>query len=109
MIKVNIKPISVNKCWQGRRFKTQDYKFYEQELQDLLPPFYEIPVGELKAYYEFGVSSVLSDWDNPIKPFQDVLQKKYGFDDKFIMQATVKKVHVKKGKEYVKFKIESND
>jgi len=107
MIEIRVKPMSVNKAWQGKRFKTKDYKFYEMEVMSLLPPFYDIPAGELRAYYEFGVSNVLSDWDNPVKPIQDILQSKYGFNDRFIMEATVKKVVVKKGKEYIKFKIES--
>jgi Holliday junction resolvase RusA-like endonuclease len=97
--------MSVNKAWQGKRYKTTDYKVYEQELMYRLPKAVEIPEGPLRVIYEFGVSNPLSDWDNPCKPFQDVLQKRYEFDDRRIMEATVKKVIVEKGKEYISFSI----
>ncbi len=104
-IKINIKPLSVNKCWMGRRFKTVDYKNYEIEMLLKLKPM-KIPEPPYRVFYEFGVSSKLNDWDNPIKPFQDILCKKYGFDDRYIEEGNVKKVLVKKGNEYIKFKIE---
>jgi len=66
----------------------------------LLPP-YEIPDGPLSITLEWGFSSAASDWDNPIKPFQDILQKRYGFNDSRVMEAYVKKVKVKKGDEYI--------
>lgn len=106
MIKVDIKPLSVNQVWQGKRFKTPAYKVYEQELLLILPRL-TVPKGPLKAFYEFGQSNVMADWDNPVKPFQDVLQKKYNFDDRYIIEATVKKVKVPKGSEYIKFKLEA--
>ena len=106
---VKIKPLSVNVCWQGKRFKTKAYKDYEKALLLLLPKDYNIPLGELKITLKFGFSSKLSDWVNPIKPFQDILQKKYGFNDSRIFKATVEKEIVKKGDEYIYFKIESYD
>jgi Holliday junction resolvase RusA-like endonuclease len=106
LIKVDIKPLSVNKVWQGRRFKTKDYANYEKALLLMLPKI-KIPQAPYKVYYEFGLSNKANDWDNSIKPFQDVLQKRYGFDDKDIYEAVVKKVIVPKGQEYVKFYIES--
>ena len=104
MEKVRIKPLSVNQCWQGKRFKTPKYKDYEEELLWILPPL-DIPNVPLSVFYRFGVSSKLSDWDNPIKPFQDIMQKKYGFDDRNIFQATVEKVLVKKGEEFIEFEL----
>ena len=90
MIKVDVKPLSVNKAWQGRRFKTPEYKAYEKHLLLILPRA-DVPQGPLKAFYEFGQSNSLADWDNPIKAFQDVLQKKYGFNDRDILEAHVKR------------------
>lgn len=104
MVNVKIKPLSVNQCWQGKRFKTPKYKQYEKALLLMLPKI-KLPLPPYKVYYEFGFSNSLSDWDNPIKPFQDVLQKKYNFDDRHIFEATVKKTKVKKGEEYIKFEI----
>jgi len=101
---ISIKPLSVNQVWQGKRFKTQKYKSYEKEVL-LLLPMIKVPEPPYKVYYEFGMSSSLSDWDNPIKPFQDILQKRYGIDDRDIYEANVKKVKTIKGQEYIKFDI----
>jgi Holliday junction resolvase RusA-like endonuclease len=106
MVTIHIKPLSVNEVWQGRRFKTKTYQHYERALLFQLPKI-QLPEPPYKIYFEFGLSSVLSDWDNPVKPLQDVLQKKYGFNDKHIMEANVKKVKVSKGKEYFSFFLES--
>ena len=104
MKKVNIKPLSVNQAWMGRRFKTKKYKQYEKDVLSLLQGC-KIPEGEIIILLEFGMSSVLSDWDNPVKPFQDIIQKKYGFNDSKIKIGLVKKTKVKKGEEFIKFKL----
>jgi hypothetical protein len=103
--KINIKPLSVNQCWQGRRFKTPAYKGYEKELLLKLKPL-NMPEKPYEVYYNFGISN-LSDFDNIIKPFQDILQKRYLFNDKDIMKAVIEKNIVKKGCEFVTFKIET--
>lgn len=98
--------MSVNLCWQGRRFKTPEYSRYARDLSLLLPASLKVPEGPLQVEYEFGVSNMQADYDNPIKPFQDVLQAKYGFNDSQIVEAIVRKVKVPKGSEYIKFSIE---
>lgn len=103
MNKINIKPLSVNACFQGRRFKTNNYKTYEKELLYLLPK--GSFKGCLKIDILFGFSSKLSDIDNPLKPFLDILVKKYNFDDRQIFELNVKKEIVKKGQEFIKYKI----
>lgn len=105
MIEIKIKPLSVNKVWQGRRFKTNDYRKYEKELLSLLPK--QTIKGQLKVNVIFGFSSKLSDIDNPLKPFLDVLCKKYNFDDRQIFELNVKKDIVKKGSEFIKYKIQT--
>lgn len=103
---IDIKPLSVNEAWQGKRYKTQKYKKYESEVYVLLPDC-DIPEkGHLIIWLEFGFSAATSDWDNPIKPFVDILQMKYGFNDNRIVEGHVLKRKVKKGEEYIKFKIE---
>jgi len=104
MKKIKIVPLSVNQVWAGRRFKTAKYKAYEQEMMYMLPKVV-IPQGKLKITLVWGVSSKLADIDNPIKPFLDILQKKYNFDDKRIYELVVKKKDVKKGAEYIDFDI----
>jgi len=97
--------MTVNRAWRGRRYKSSEYKLYVIGAGLLLPKSIEIPDGPLSVYYEFGVSYSGADYDNPIKPFQDILQDKYGFNDSRIMEAHIKKVVVKKGEEYIKFSI----
>lgn len=106
MVKVDIKALSVNEAWAGRRFKTPKYKKFERDLLFLLPEIV-LPKPPYQIYFQFGFSNEASDWDNPIKPLQDVLQKRYGFNDKLVHRGIVDKVKVKKGEEYLKFSIES--
>lgn len=103
-IKINIKPLSVNEAWQGKRFKTNAYKAYEKKMLLSLPKM-AIPTGKMKVVFEFGLSNVCSDIDNPVKPFLDVLQKKYWFNDRNVIEMEVKKVKTDKGKEYIKFQL----
>lgn len=103
-MRINIKPLSVNDAWKGRRFKTDEYKNYERSILLLLKPM-EIPEGKLELYLKWGFSSAGSDWDNPIKPFQDCLQKKYNFNDNRVVRAITEKVKVKKGQEFIEFEI----
>lgn len=101
---INIKPLSVNAAWRGRRFKTPTYKQYERDVLLLLPKM-EVPDGYLELYLKFGFSSANSDFDNPVKLFVDCMQKKYGFNDKMIKRAVVEVEKVKKGKEFIEFNI----
>lgn len=103
-MRINIKPLSVNQVWQGKRFKTKAYKDYEKEVLLTLKPI-EVNGGKLRLHLRFGVSSKNADIDNPVKPFVDCLQKKYGFNDRQIYQLTVEKIDVPKGQEFIEFEI----
>lgn len=104
MIILPIKPLSVNQCFQGRRFRTKEYDRYEKDVMALLVAI-KLPPPPYSVYYEFGFSNSLADLDNPVKPIQDILQKRYGFNDRDIYEMTVVKEIVSKGKEYVRFEI----
>ena len=106
MYKISIKPLSVNAAWQGRRFKTEEYKNYEVFLFYLLPETIKLPkTKKVKLILKFGVSSKLADIDNPVKPFIDILQKRYGFNDKQIYRLEVEKKIVEKEQEYIEFEL----
>ena len=92
-MKVNYPPISVNKVWQGRRFKTNAYKTFEQDLFRILPR-QKMITGYVVVEYEFHVKHFLRvDVDNFIKPFQDVLVKMgYIEDDRKIVTIIAKKI-----------------
>ena len=103
--KIFIKPLSINKAFQGRRFKTKLYKSYENEL---IPKIKKIKIKEgakLELDIKFGFSSKLADIDNPLKPLIDILQKSLNFNDKLIYKMTVEKLDVKKGSEFIEFTI----
>lgn len=102
---LQVKPLSVNQVWQGKRFKTKAYKAYEKEVLLKLKPM-QIEGGKLSLFIRFGLSSKNADIDNPVKPFVDCLQKKYGFNDRHIYLLRVEKVDVPKGKEFIEFNIE---
>ena len=106
MVKIEIKALSVNDAWQGKRYKTYKYDKYIYSMLLILPKI-EIPSAPFDVDIEFGFSSKLSDIDNCLKPFLDCLVKKYGFDDREIYLLNVKKTIVKKGKEFINFKIKS--
>jgi len=102
--KINIKPLSVNAAFQGRRFKTSKYKRYEKNVLLLLPRL-KIPKGKLEVTLTFGFSSKLCDLDNPVKLIIDCFQKKYKFNDRDIYKLTVFKVDVGKREEFIEFDI----
>lgn len=105
-MRIEIKPLSVNEVWQGKRFKTPKYKHYEKEVMLTLKPM-QIKGGKLSLLLRFGLSSKNADIDNPVKPFVDCLQKRYGFNDRHIYKLTVEKVDVAKGQEFIEFDIKS--
>ena len=104
-MKHRIKALSVNKCWQGKRFKTIDYTAYEFNLTKMLPNEFVAPLGKLELNIKVGFSSPLADIDNMLKPFIDILQKKYKFDDKHIFKLVVEKELVSKHREYIDWKL----
>jgi hypothetical protein len=107
MKRIFIKPLSVNRSYQGRRFSTPELKAYKDALSYLLPRL-TIPKGKLTVRYEFGVSSKASDGDNLIKSFQDTICEKYGFNDRDIYRWEVEEKIVSKGKEYAAFEINAH-
>ena len=104
-MRIDIKPMSVNEAWKGRRFKTDKYKGFENEMLLKLPNIKIDLESKLKIEIVFGFSSSGSDIDNGLKPFLDCIQKKYGINDNKVYELNVKKEVVKKGNEFIEFKI----
>jgi Holliday junction resolvase RusA-like endonuclease len=103
-MRINIKPLSVNECFQGRRFKTKKYLAYEKEALLKLTPM-QVGKGRLSLSLLVGLSSKNSDLDNILKPWIDILQKKLGFNDRQIYRLEVTKEIVPKGQEFIEFEI----
>jgi len=70
----------------------------------LLPDF-EIPEWPLEIIINIWFNSKASDIDNIIKPFLDILSKKYGFNDNRIYKMYLEKEIVAKWSEYIEFSI----
>ena len=103
--RVNIKPLSVNEAWQGRRTKTSKYRGFEKHFIALLPNIKIDFKGLLNVDLTLGFSSRASDIDNPVKPILDCLQKKYGFNDNKIYKLNLIKEIVKSGDEFIELTI----
>lgn len=106
-IQINMKPLSVNDAWKGRRFKTDAYKSYEQSVLFLLPKIKRFPKPPYLVAIDLSVSTHNADIDNPVKPILDILQKKYGFNDRDVVQLHVRKYLVFKGQESFQVRIEN--
>ncbi|MCK5236103.1 MAG: RusA family crossover junction endodeoxyribonuclease [Deltaproteobacteria bacterium] len=101
-MKINIKPLSVNACYRGRRFKTPAYKQYEKDVLIQLKAM-SVPEGELELHIQAGFSNKGADLDNIAKVFIDILQVKYNFNDSRIYHISLYKRIVPKGDEYISF------
>lgn len=97
--RISIKPMSANVAYTGRRFKTKKYRAYRKELMLSLKNK-QVPDGDLEIEILWGLD-VRGDVDNPIKPFLDILQEKYQFNDVRVKKITVEKVRG----EFIDFKI----
>ena len=93
MPKIFVKPLTVNRAWQGKRFRTSMYDAYTTECLLKLPDIV-LPEPPYEVHYVFGLSTSLADWDNPI-------------NDKDIFRAVVEKVKTHKGEEFVYFDIKN--
>lgn len=98
-ISVNIKPLSINEAFQGRRFKSPKYKAYEKECLSKLRPI-KFPQGKVSLHIRYGFSNKAADLDNPTKLVVDLMQKKYNFNDKNVYEMHLYKLIVPRGKEF---------
>jgi len=102
--KILIKPLSVNKVWQGRRFKTKDYKNYETEVLELLKNVEKVS-GVVEVKYKFYIKNFsMSDVGNFEKPLSDIIVKAGMIDDdRYINRMILEKY--KSDKEYIEIEI----
>lgn len=107
MTRLKVKPLSANQSHRatGKVYRTPAYRAYEKSVRALLlthprPAFAKD--AKLKFTANFGVSSQF-DLDNCVKPFIDILEKAYEFNDKNVLEIHVKKHSTKRGEEYIEF------
>lgn len=97
-ITLNVKPISTNAAWRGRRFSTPEKKAYEELVHCSLPKAVVVGNPYYRIEYDFYLRSfALTDWDNCVKVTQDCLVKRGILsDDCKIVDARVRKFPAKK-------------
>lgn len=100
-------PMSMNKAYMGAKRKTAAYRCYEVNVARLLPEI-EVPEGKLTIYIDVYYSNSRSDLDNAFKPFIDILQSNYGFNDSKIYRIVANKFVVKKGEDRIAFRLEEH-
>tara|TARA_R110000868_G_scaffold279203_1_gene539240 strand:- start:3594 stop:3911 length:318 start_codon:yes stop_codon:yes gene_type:complete len=103
IINLKVKPLSVNNAWQGKRFKTPAYKDYEKKVLSMLPNIEIKEFKQLKITY--GFSNMMSDIDNPTKLVLDILQKKYGVNDRDLIYLVLHKQKTIKGSEFIEIEL----
>lgn len=105
---LKVKPLTANRMWKGRRFATNEYKAWREECLWLLPNL-TLPPAPYELEVHVYLESVLADLDNPIKSFIDVLQKKYGFNDRDVDVIHAYRHSVRKGNGKFVFRITTAD
>ena len=97
-----VKAISINECFQGRRFKTKKYDAFIQEMLYTMPKKKTI-TGLVRMEILLYLKSILrSDIDNFVKPILDCIVKKgWIVDDRYIQYLKVSKVKSKEEGVYI--------
>lgn len=98
---IKIKPLSINKAFQGKRYKTRDYLSFERELFYQLKPLKDKLKDKISLTLTFGFSNKGQDIDSSVKLTIDVLQKRHHFNDNRIYRLLVIKDIKPKGQEYI--------
>lgn len=105
-----IQPLSVNRAWCGRRFKTKEYKRWQEEFLILIKGQKIKRIeGEVEMYIEWGSKNVKrSDIDNPVKLILDrIVEAGVIRDDRDIWKLVV--IKKKAEKMYIKVEIKTID
>lgn len=68
-------PISVNTCWQGKRFKTPEYKTWREEFYYTTYQPGDKPIQKMVGVHISLNNKSRMDIDNVVKPILDGLQE----------------------------------
>jgi len=105
-MKLNIKPLSVNKAWRGRRFKTPEYEAWREQMGWILKNHANQKIQWCNLKIDFHIKNYgASDVDNMIKSTLDALvEAKVIEDDRYVKSITATKHRAKE--EYICITIE---
>lgn len=107
-VNLDIKPLSVNRAWQGRKYKTKEYNAWRREIEILMPRK-EMIQGDVSVTVIYSlVRHRRTDLDNLFKTlFDSIVNRGYIEDDTRIVEIHAKKVKSKVNTIY--FSIEPYD
>jgi Holliday junction resolvase RusA-like endonuclease len=96
-IRLNLRALSVNEAFQGRRFKTKKHKQFEKDVSILLPKNIQTKKGYVNIHYRFYLQNwKKTDVDNLLKPLTDVLVRNGVIeDDRKIIKIIAEKIPYK--------------
>lgn len=100
-IELKIKPLSVNRLYNGQRTRSKLYNKYHRDITFLLPKFKGVIPEMIRVELFFGFSTKNADIDNCAKGVLDIISKNYGFNDNRIYELNIRKCTVPKGEEFI--------
>jgi Holliday junction resolvase RusA-like endonuclease len=107
MMRLNIKPLSINEAFQGRRFKTKKHKDFEEQVLWILKGNIQKFDKDYSMHLKFYLKNALRcDLSNYIKVLEDCIVKS-GIvkDDRFCWRMEVEKI--KSEEDYIEFEIKA--
>lgn len=108
VVSLNIKPVSTNNLYGGKRYKKKEAKEFENTISWLLKIYansVKLPEqGELELITRFYVSRKF-DTSNCLKLLEDCISKHFQINDRRFAGHKISRVKVKPGQEKIKFLI----
>ena len=106
-LRLQIKPLSTNRIYVGRKVKSSQARQFERDIALLLAAYAketELPDGDLAIHFRFGTTRQ-KDLSNNVKLLEDQIAKHYGIDDRRFAGHTAVRIPVPRGEEFVIFQI----
>lgn len=91
-LSLDIATVSQNRAWKGKRYKSDEYLAFEEEMLWKLPKMTPLD-GLIEVHYTFHMKNhKMKDIDNPVKICTDILVKSGIIkDDRYIYRMTIEK------------------
>ena len=108
---LELRPVSTNRLYVGRRFLSKEAKQFKEQCHRqllLLSEPIHVPDGRLELHFVFGLHRDM-DVTNCVKLVEDVLADFYGFNDKRVQGCSLRKVKVARGEEFISFSLRAFD
>lgn len=113
MIRLQLKPVSTNRLYSGRRYLSQEARVFQEQCHLLLLVAHQgrprvVPEGPLEIHFVFGLYRDM-DVTNCVKLVEDIIADFYGFNDARVQGSSQRKVKVGRGEEFIAFSLRAYD